>query len=124
MATSNLTAEEVLNFDLDKYYAEKKLRKDRPWVYDIIRVLWGRPAGVALRTLDRELWDLRNPVGLPMPSAFSETIRATIYDHSSDAAGWNGNAEDDLFFKTRRGVWAVRRQHVPGWLERHDLPKA
>jgi hypothetical protein len=27
--------------DFEKKEATKKLRKDRPWAYDIIRVLWG-----------------------------------------------------------------------------------
>lgn len=119
---TDLTVDEFLNFDIEGYYAAKALRKDRPWVYDIIRVLWGRSSGRPLKDLYRELWEMRNSGGLPMPKSFQETIRRSIYDHSSDAADWNGKAENDLFYSPKRGVWAVRGHLIRGWLGEHDLP--
>lgn len=121
---SNLTLEEFLDFDIEPYFAAKTLRHDRPWTYDIIRVLWGRLKGAPLTNLYRELWAMRNPAGLPMPKAFEETIRRSIYDHTSEASGWDGKAEDDLFSSPRRGVWAVRRAAAAAWLRGHNLPEA
>jgi len=109
----DLTLDEFLDFDLEPYYAAKKLRADRPWAYDIIRALWGSLYGVPLTSLYRDLWAMRNPVGLPMPKAFEETIRSSIYDH-----------KDDLFYSPKRGVWAVHRKAAAAWLRDHDLPEA
>jgi hypothetical protein len=120
---SSISYEEFLNFDLTPYYTAKKLRRDRPWTYDIIRALWGKPSGRELRLLYRDLWAMRNPVGLAMPKAFAETVRRSIYDHTSQGAG-TANPDDDLFFSPTRGTWAVHPACAAVWLKRHDLPDA
>ena len=42
-----------------------------------------------------------------LPGEYQSAVRATIYAHSSDAAAYvAGNP--DVFYKVRRGVWALR----------------
>jgi hypothetical protein len=96
------------------------LRKDRPWVYDVVRVLAPRPAGLTLQQLYREVRTLRGPTNLPKPIEFEATVRRTIYDFSSDAKGWNGAEENDLFKSPRRGMWMVNRDRAIDWIVRHE----
>ena len=78
------------NFDIEAYYAAKKVRHDRPWTYDIIRVLWAS-SGITARQLYIELWNLRQPSGLPMPKKFPETIRSCLNSHTSQSSVWSRN---------------------------------
>jgi hypothetical protein len=123
---TDLSFEEVFdNFDIEAYFAAKKLRRDRPWVYDIIRALWGRSSGVDLQQLYRDVWSIREPSGLKMPKRFEEALRSSLNHHTSQSSRWNGKPEDDLFYSPRgRGTWAVRRDRAVSWLRRHDLPDA
>jgi hypothetical protein len=122
---TSLTLEDIDNFDIEAYYAKKKLRHDRPWTYDIIRILWGRRSGVELRQLYRDLWSIRNPPGLPMPREFEATIRSAINHHTSQSSRWNGKREDDLFYSPNgRSTWAVHRDRAVAWLGKHNRPDA
>lgn len=117
------------NFDIEAYYAAKKVRHDRPWTYDIIRVLWAS-SGITARQLYIELWNLRQPSGLPMPKKFPETIRSCLNSHTSQSSVWSRNGakvEDDLFYSPEgkgSGTWAVHKQRAAMWLKAHELPEA
>jgi hypothetical protein len=80
----------------------KELRTERPWVRDIIRVLWGFRSGTTVDRLTKELWSLRNPSGLPEPKAFKKTVQSALNHHTSQSKLFKGRTEDDLFFLTRR----------------------
>jgi hypothetical protein len=62
---ANMTPEDFENFDLEAYYAAKKLRKVRPWVCDIIRVLWDSRSSISMQNAIRLgcpcRWSSRQP---------------------------------------------------------------
>jgi hypothetical protein len=124
----DLTLDELFdNFDVEAYFAAKKLRRDRPWVYDIIRVLWGTKSFVSMDQLCRELWAIRNPSGLPMPKEFNATVQSALNQHTSQSSRWNGKAENNLFYSPKgkgSGTWAVHRETAAQWLKSHELPDA
>ena len=63
--------------DIEKNIKRKKLREDRPWVYDMIRVLWSSGL-MSMQRLTDELWEMRKPVGLPMPRKFKHTVQSFL----------------------------------------------
>jgi hypothetical protein len=122
------------NFDLDAYLRQveaadklKILRRERPWVYDIIRVLWPRRAALHMNVLERELWAIRNPT-LPMPKEFRKTIQSALNRYSSQSHIFfeqERTPEDDLFYSPEgkgSGTWAVRHDRAISWLKRKKLP--
>lgn len=122
---SKLTSEDFENFDIEAYYAKKKLRHDRPWTYDIIRVLWGNRALISMDRLCHELWAKRNPSGLPMPKEFRSTVQSALNKHTRQSSEWSGNPEDDLFYSPQgkgSGTWAVHQDRAVAWLKSHELP--
>lgn len=106
----------------------KKLRQERPWVRDIIRVLWGAPRdGVAMDQLVSNLWEMRKPSGLNMPRAFKKTVQSFLNQHTTQSSTWNGRAKNDLFYSPRgkgSGTWAVRQERAAAWLKARRLPVA
>ena len=96
------------------------LRKDRPWVYDVVRVLLFCPTGLPLQQVYREVRSLRDPLDLPKPKALEETIRDAIYEHSSDSTRFRGFAKNDLFKSPRRGTWQVRPDPALEWVRQHE----
>jgi hypothetical protein len=120
-----ITLEEFENFDLNTFYEKKKLREDRPWVYDIIRVLWGSQSHRSMQALCRDLWHIRNPSSLPMPKQFERTVQSAINAHTSQSSRWNGKPENDLFYSPEgkgSGTWAVHRDRAVAWLQARELP--
>jgi hypothetical protein len=122
-------------FDYDaaceKAVAEDKLtelRRTRPWVRDLIRVLWPYDKRGRRRVLViDDLWRLRTPSGLPMPRKFEHTVQSTFNHHTSQSSRWNSRVEEDLFFSPEgkgSGLWAVHRDRAAAWLLRHELPEA
>jgi hypothetical protein len=105
----------------DEEYDRKKLRRERPWTGDIIRVLWDVQPWIFMSQLMRRLWELRNPSGLLMPERFEKTIQSSV---------WRSNGakpEDDLFYSPkgkRSGTWAVHREKAVAWLKARKLPDA
>jgi hypothetical protein len=113
----------------EEEYDRKKLRKERPWTGDIIRVLWGAK-WMFMDQLTRQLWNLRNPSGLPMPTEFEKTVQSTLNHHTFQSEVWRKNgakADDDLFYSPkgkRSGTWAVNRERAVTWLRARKLPEA
>lgn len=114
----------------EKAYAEyakrKKLRENRPWVRDIIRVLWNS-SSTSMQRLTDELWAMRKPTGLPMPRKFTNTVQSFLNQHTSQSTQWNGKPEDDLFYSPKgkgSGTWAVRHDRAEAWLKKRQLPPA
>jgi hypothetical protein len=117
--------------DYEVILAKRKLRKERPWTFDIIRVLWGHRAasGMRIENLVRELWHIREPSGLNMPKAFGNTVQSTVNQHTSQSSEWQkkgAKAGDDLFFSPRgkrSGTWAVHKERALEWVKTHELPE-
>lgn len=109
-----------------EYVEQKKLRRKRPWTYDIIRVLKPCPFGLRIEKLERELWELRNGE-LPMPKEFRNTIQSTLNHHTSQSEVFKTKqraVEDDLFFSPGgkgSGTWAVHHDHAIAWLKKKNL---
>jgi len=122
---------EALWAELEKVWEKKKLRRERPWVFDIIRVLWGHQSsqGMRIAVLCREVWHIRQPSGLNMPKSFTETVQSCLNQHTSQSSVWakNGSrAEDDIFYSPQgkgSGTWAVHRDRASAWLRRRELPE-
>jgi hypothetical protein len=132
------TVEELDNIDIDELLrfievqdTKRKLRKARPWVFDLIRVLWGHRSSQGMRTevLVRELWHLREPSGLNMPKRFPETIQSCLNQHTSQSNVWAKNGakpDDDLFWSPQgkgSGTWAIHRERAVAWLKSRGLPE-
>ena len=115
--TTNLTLEMFDAFNSEEYWQNVKLRKDHPWVYDLIRILFRRPEGLDNQQIYREMRALR-PKDLPVPKAFDATIRSALNSHHGAAKKWAGNPQDDLFYQPRgRGSWAVYTDRAFAWVE-------
>ncbi len=94
----DMTPEEFLarieNFDYLGYLAKKKLRRERPWVLDIIRVLWPRRWGLRIADVEDERPALRNPQlaegtpKVPEPKKFRQTIQSALNYHTSPVQGF------------------------------------
>jgi hypothetical protein len=105
--------------------AARKLRRARPWTYDIIRALWG--PSLTMDTLTITLWEMRNPSGLPMPKQFTKTVQSFLNRHTSQSSLWDGKTENDLFFSPKKkgsGTWAVHKDRAIAWLRAKRLPAA
>jgi hypothetical protein len=121
-----LTWDELME-SADKQIAGRKLRKERPWTRDIIRVLSRRRPWLSMSHLTKELWALRNPSGLPMPKNFTETVQSALNQHTSQSSRFSGKPEDDLFYSPEgkgSGTWTIHRERADAWLEAHKLPPA
>jgi hypothetical protein len=95
---------EELNRRIEAAEAKHKVRQERPWVRDIIRVLWGTKSWLSKDRLDRELWALRQPSGLNMPENFDRTVQSALNQHTSQSSVWERNGakpEDDLSIPRR-----------------------
>jgi hypothetical protein len=100
----------------------KALRKERPWAFDLIRVLWARPRGLSNQEIYDAIREIRDPAELPKPKQFAATIRAELNRHTKVSPSWSGNADDDLFHKPRgRGSWAVNYTTAIAWLSSRAL---
>jgi len=98
------------------------LRKSRPWVRDIIAVLFRRPNGLTNQQLYRELRDLRGSTILPKPREFEASVASALNRHNSRSSCWTGKEIDALFYQPKgRGTWAVHRDRVKPWLEANGL---
>jgi hypothetical protein len=108
------------------FLKSKKLRSERPWVRDIIRVLWNYRSGVSMQRLTEELWEMRQPAGLPMPRRFTKTVQSFLNQHTHQSSRWNGKSEDDLFYSPKgkgSGTWAVHHETAAAWLKARELPE-
>src|ERR1700730_8975921 len=110
----------------EKFLAARRLRKNRPWAYDIIRVLWGTHSQLSMAQLVKQLRDLRGPVGLPTPRAFERAIQSTLNSHTSQGSRFSGKLDDDLFYSPEgkySGTWAIRdRDRAAAWRAARGLP--
>lgn len=98
----------------------RKLRHDRPWAYDILRVVLPSRSGLRLQEIYRFVRDMRDPTGLPQPEEFEATVRSVIYQHSSGSPKWSGHQDDALFFSPRRGIWCAHGAMAKQWLSQHE----
>ena len=127
--TTDIDYDEFLR-QIGEAIEKSHLRKERPWVYDIVRVLWGHRSsqGMRIEVLARELWHLREPSGLNVPKEFGKTVQSVLNQHTSQSSVWAGlgaRSEDDLFYSPqgkRSGTWAVHRDRAAAWLKAHQLP--
>jgi hypothetical protein len=116
----SIDADRWLSEQIDKIIAEnplKFLRESRPWIYDIIRVLIGRPRGLSNQEIYREMHSIRDKSGLPMPRSFEATIRSALNSHYSASSQWSGKQVDAILYKPDgRGTWAIHKDKVKPWL--------
>jgi hypothetical protein len=94
---------EALMSAYDAAQTARRLRRERPWARDIIRVLWGQRL-MRMDDLTTALWDLREPSGLPMPKAFKKTVQSMLNQHTSQSTSFGSSIENDPLLATRQGL--------------------
>jgi hypothetical protein len=109
----------------EPYLALKRLRRERPWAFDIARVLWPRPNGVHIEELEQTLLEIRKSE-LPTPKQLRKTIQSCLNHHTSQSqVFWNKRRgpADDLFWTPRRfsGIWCVHRDRFEAWITAKGL---
>lgn len=116
--------------EVEAKLANRKLRRDNPYVRDIVKVLWPYQRGLHRRYVVDRVWSLRNPTGLPMPKAFEQTVQSAFNQHNEESSVFRkkgGKLEDALFYPfggKGSGVWAVRHDRAEAWLRRKALEAA
>lgn len=114
-------------FDVSAYWDAKRLRKERPWVRDIIAVLYPRQNGIRMAELVDSLLDMRKET-LSTPKELKNTVQSCLNRHTAQSTVFikkGSGPEDDLFYSPkgkRSGTWAVHREKALAWLQRKSLP--
>lgn len=100
--------------ETERTLAEVGLSKEDPdnmrYVDAICRALReiGRPA--APKEIYEKMLELEIPTGIAEKNTGNNSVRATIYNHSSDALGFTFN---DIFKKVSYGVWWFKGEEIP-----------
>jgi len=117
-----------LDEEFGKDARDIKMRRENPWVLDIIGVLYPHRGGLHRRLVIAELWRKRGEKGLNMPKAFEQAVQSAFQGYAGEYATFRGKSDaDDLFHAPQgkgAGVWAVRQERVEAWLraKRKTLP--
>ena len=98
----------------------RKLRLEHPYVFDLIKVLAGRPIvkpSIAVDWMERN----RRAIGLPIPQAFRESVQAALnyYCRDSDVfQNRRASPEEALFCwpKGKRRGWALIEENARPWV--------
>lgn len=119
------------SFDVKEYVREvrrkeelNKKRKNQPWIYDIVQVLWMSQSYLSMDQLTKAVWKSRQMSGLPMPERFSETVQSALNRYTSQSSQFRGGTDDDLFYSPKgkgSGTWAVHRDRAAKWLKSKKL---
>ncbi len=127
---SSVTAKEMQRllrqFDHAHSEKNKRPRKQRPWIRDIIAVLAPHPNGLSMSQLLAALWAMRGPA-LPMPEPFINTLQNRLSRYTAQSnMFWHKNPqpENNLFYSPGgkgSGTWALHRDKVADWLLHHGL---
>jgi hypothetical protein len=103
-----------------KLWEASQLRKEQPWVLDLIKVMARYPKGTLRRFVIESVWRIREPTNLNMPKAFGETVQSAFNTHNSEKV----DSEDGLFFAygphgSRK--WGVHLDKIEPWLKKKGL---
>lgn len=111
--------------DIEAKAATQKLKRQNPWVYDLILVLLPYPNGLSRNTIIDWIERKRKAKGLPMPAKFEETVQAAYNAHSEASSVFKGQPGEALFYPVGgkgSGKWALHRDVAIAWLRQRGLP--
>lgn len=99
----------------------KRLQLEHPYVFDLIKVLAGRPLvkpSIAVDWMERN----RRNVGLPIPPAFRESVQAALNYHCLDSDVFKSRkvpSKEALFCwpKGKRMGWALIEANAREWVK-------
>jgi len=106
----------------DERIAAQRLKRENPYVRDIIAALLPYRNGRHLSWVVDDLEKARKAKGLPIPKAFRETVQSAYNTHSISSAHFrNGKVKEaDAIFYAAGGVgsgyWGVDRDKATTWL--------
>jgi hypothetical protein len=89
--------------DIEDQFSAMARSSTANWLPDVILAFRDARGTAEFRQVYR--WIERNRKVLP--EAWKETVRATVYHHSSDSPAFT-KGNPDVFFKKGRGLWALR----------------
>lgn len=88
----------------------RHLRRQQPYVVDIVSVLLPHEDGVNRQKVLEELENQRKRDGLPIPPKFEQAVQSSYNQHCVDSAVFqrrNRPPSEALFHTPRRGTWAL-----------------
>jgi hypothetical protein len=107
---------------LDKQIKAQKLKRDHPYLLDLVHVLWSRPAGIDRQKVLVSVRETRERLGLPIPPSFDAVVQGTYGRFCIDSdIFWARHAptSEALFcwpYGKGDGWWAIRAEEADRWL--------
>jgi len=107
---------------LDEVFREDaaaKVRKEHPYVKDLIAVLLPHPRGLDCGSVYNPIWERRKTAGATRPPKFEATVRRSFYGHCVDSPIYRKRKappEEGIFHSPSRGRWAVYPDKAKAWL--------
>ncbi|MDA0675429.1 MAG: hypothetical protein O3A88_03540 [Proteobacteria bacterium] len=104
--------------------AVKEIRRQHPYVIDLIEVLKPRPHGRARKLVLHTLEKNRQRDGLPIPPKFKEAVQSVYNRHCIDSLVFKkrkAHLSEGLFYSLcgmGSGAWAVHPERAAAWLKR------
>ena len=95
---------------IEEALALKHLRRQHPYVVDLVSVLLPHEDGVSRQKVLEELENQRKRDGLPIPPKFEQAVQSSYNQHCVDSAVFqrrNKPPSEALFHTPRRGTWAL-----------------
>lgn len=103
----------------------KRLRRDNPYVLDLIRVLYHRGNGMSRGMILHFVRKNRERLGLPMPRTFDDTVQQSCerFCIDSDVFKERKSPRSEALFcwphGKGRGHWAIIRKNADAWLSEY-----
>jgi hypothetical protein len=102
--------------------AARQLKKDNPYVLDLIGILKPFPRGLRRPFVMDRMIAIRKAKGLDIPDEFESTVQSAYNQHSVDSLVFKKRgapASEGLFFSPTgkgSGKWAVNQDRARAWL--------
>jgi hypothetical protein len=102
--------------------AARQLKKDNPYLLDLIKILKPFPQGLRRRFVMDRMISNRKARGLDIPEEFEATVQSAYNHHSVDSLVFKKRgapAADGLFFSPTgkgSGKWALNQERARSWL--------
>jgi hypothetical protein len=113
--------------ELQQKAESKKIRRENPYVLDLIKVLWRYKAGFGRTYVIDRIWELRQSKDLPMPKTFESTVQSAFNSHCEDSTVFRKRdvgPEQALFYSVGgkgSGRWAVHHQRAKEWVSKKKI---
>lgn len=108
--------------EIEAEEAHKRLRRQHPYVLDLIEVLRPYPRGLARQNVLQALENRRHSDGLPIPPKFEAAVQSTYNRHCVDSSVFikrKAPISEGLFYSPGgkgSGIWAAHLGRAMAWL--------